>query len=420
MFCGCSSLTEIDVSNFNTFRAVRFSSMFHGCSSVKTLDLSGFYVTNLEETDDMFSLCTSLETIIVATDWENANITFSSNMFSTCSVLVGGNGTAYDASKTDRTYARIDTQSNPGYFSESYSIKLNGQLKTDGNTFYLDISFSNAVLQITDYDITWGTEAIDADMTSDPGNVHFVLKVPAKKLNDSRELMICEKGEAGSLFCHDIAVADYLRRITELYPNTTTEYNTAGSILRYGAYAQKYFNYNTSNYANKNISGYDFSDPFTVIPSSPSVYPSGHPASDYSATAINTLLEGTGATFAGMNLSLDEDITFMMAYKLPSDATGENWSTWSKKADFISKVKSSGYVTLSDDAFSLDDSGKYAIVTIKNINVKKLGTPLFKYDYYGCDLSPEVYLIRTYYNTKSSELLSNTCLSLYDFFNRVK
>ena len=39
-------------------------------------------------------------------------------MFYNCSKLVGGNGTVYDSSNTDATYARIDTAENPGYLTK--------------------------------------------------------------------------------------------------------------------------------------------------------------------------------------------------------------------------------------------------------------------------------------------------------------
>ena len=39
-------------------------------------------------------------------------------MFLGCSTLVGGNGTTYDDSKTDKEYARIDTEETPGYFTK--------------------------------------------------------------------------------------------------------------------------------------------------------------------------------------------------------------------------------------------------------------------------------------------------------------
>jgi len=38
-------------------------------------------------------------------------------MFNGCTSLVGGNGTTYNSSHTDATYARIDRAGTPGYFT---------------------------------------------------------------------------------------------------------------------------------------------------------------------------------------------------------------------------------------------------------------------------------------------------------------
>ena len=38
-------------------------------------------------------------------------------MFSNCTSLVGGNGTTYDSTKTDKSMAVIDTVGTPGYLT---------------------------------------------------------------------------------------------------------------------------------------------------------------------------------------------------------------------------------------------------------------------------------------------------------------
>ena len=38
-------------------------------------------------------------------------------MFTSDTNLVGGNGTTYNGSYRDKTYARIDTEETPGYFT---------------------------------------------------------------------------------------------------------------------------------------------------------------------------------------------------------------------------------------------------------------------------------------------------------------
>ena len=50
--------------------------------------------------------------------WTTANVTDSSDMFKSCTKLVGGNGTVYDSTHIDATYARIDKAENPGYLTK--------------------------------------------------------------------------------------------------------------------------------------------------------------------------------------------------------------------------------------------------------------------------------------------------------------
>ena len=73
----------------------------------------------------MFSRCFALTTIYVSPfdastemGWSTAEVTTALNMFGSCSNLVGGNGTEYSATYKDATYARIDTEETPGYFTD--------------------------------------------------------------------------------------------------------------------------------------------------------------------------------------------------------------------------------------------------------------------------------------------------------------
>ena len=43
MFCGCNSLTNLDLSKFNTQNVTDMNSMFYECNSLKNLDLSKCY-----------------------------------------------------------------------------------------------------------------------------------------------------------------------------------------------------------------------------------------------------------------------------------------------------------------------------------------------------------------------------------------
>ena len=118
MFYGCESLIELDVSNFDTSKVTDMNDMFFKCESLIGLDVSSFDTSNVEDMSDMFDGCENLVTIYASEKFDVKNVTYSDNMFDDCSKLVGGNGTVYDSSKDNKTYARIDKTNEPGYFTD--------------------------------------------------------------------------------------------------------------------------------------------------------------------------------------------------------------------------------------------------------------------------------------------------------------
>ena len=116
MFCG-SQATTLDVSNFDTSKVIYMSWMF-SYSKATTLDISNFDTSNVTNMGSMFRNASNLKTIYVSNKFNTDKVTSSTDMFSDCTKLVGGAGTKYDSTKTDKTYARIDGgTSNPGYFT---------------------------------------------------------------------------------------------------------------------------------------------------------------------------------------------------------------------------------------------------------------------------------------------------------------
>jgi len=76
----------------------------------------------------MFYNCTNLTTIYASTNFVTTGVTNSTNMFYNNTKLKGGNGTSFSSSNIDKTYARIDATSTPGYFSrETTTMLLQGQ-----------------------------------------------------------------------------------------------------------------------------------------------------------------------------------------------------------------------------------------------------------------------------------------------------
>ena len=116
MFSG-SQATTLDVSNFDTSNVTNMSVMF-SYSHATTLDVSNFDTSNVTSMNAMFNSSINLKTIYVSDKFKTGKVTSSNYMFSDSTALVGGAGTKYDSTKIDKTYARIDTASTPGYFTK--------------------------------------------------------------------------------------------------------------------------------------------------------------------------------------------------------------------------------------------------------------------------------------------------------------
>ena len=57
MFNNCSSLKELNLSNFNTNKVTLMIRMFYGCSSLKELNISNFNTNKVNNIDGMFFGC---------------------------------------------------------------------------------------------------------------------------------------------------------------------------------------------------------------------------------------------------------------------------------------------------------------------------------------------------------------------------
>ena len=173
MFCNCSILTSLDVSHFNTSKVTDMRYMFYNCRTLTSLDVSSFNTSKVTNMCAMFLNCKltsldvshfntskvtnmrymfagglNLQTIYVGNDWSTAAVTESSDMFTNCFNLVGGQGTTYNASYVDKTYAHIDGgPSNPGYFTAKNAglrgdVNGDGQVKIDDVTALINLLLS--------------------------------------------------------------------------------------------------------------------------------------------------------------------------------------------------------------------------------------------------------------------------------------
>lgn len=144
LFYGCSGLKEINLQGFDTKNVQSMYQMFSGCGSLEQLDLSSFNTSNVDDMRSMFFNCQKLQTIYVGDEWTTVYVGNSSDMFMGCMKLVGGNGTKCDgfgfSNPIDCTYARVDTNDKPGYFTYKAPAVMIPYVVVDGNllTFYYD------------------------------------------------------------------------------------------------------------------------------------------------------------------------------------------------------------------------------------------------------------------------------------------
>ena len=112
-----NAATTLDVSNFDTSNVTNMSYMFRGSEAI-TIDLSSFNTSKVTDMSSMFYECPNLKTIYTSDKFNTNAVTSSTDMFYNTTNLIGGTGTTYNSSYTDKTYARIDGgTSSPGYFT---------------------------------------------------------------------------------------------------------------------------------------------------------------------------------------------------------------------------------------------------------------------------------------------------------------
>ena len=138
MFYQCIAMTNLDLSNFDTKNVTNMNWMFNASNKLETLDLSSFNTSKVVNMVRMFYNCKKLKTIYVGEDWNAQRVSQTGEMFTNCDSIVGGNGTTYDATHVDKTYAIIDGgEMDPGYltYSGTYAVY---DATTTTLTFYCD------------------------------------------------------------------------------------------------------------------------------------------------------------------------------------------------------------------------------------------------------------------------------------------
>ncbi|MBQ6166854.1 MAG: BspA family leucine-rich repeat surface protein, partial [Muribaculaceae bacterium] len=165
----------------NTSEVTNMAWMFTHCNDLTSLDLSNFNTSNVDRMTCMFYGCYNLRTIYVGNGWSTAAVTYSSDMFTGCTSLVGGQGTTWnDSNPKDKTYAHIDGgPSNPGYFTDK-NAPVAYACYTPSNTtltFYYDNQRSSRTG--TTYDLNTGSNDTGWDTDDTKYNVTKVVFDPS-------------------------------------------------------------------------------------------------------------------------------------------------------------------------------------------------------------------------------------------------
>ena len=139
LFDGASALQEIiGMNQWDTSSGKDFRQVFTGTKLV-VLDLSSFDMSSASYVENMINSNSELTTIYVGDNWnlDPAKLSNSAAMFSGNGKLVGGNGTTYNSSILDATYARVDmpavldadgnviTEAVPGYLTHISDMPVN-------------------------------------------------------------------------------------------------------------------------------------------------------------------------------------------------------------------------------------------------------------------------------------------------------
>lgn len=80
MFCNCTSLTSVDLTNFNMNNITIVNDMFYGCSALTSIDLKNLVHSGVTQVNRFLQNCTNLQHLTVGGDW--STITQSTDCFS--------------------------------------------------------------------------------------------------------------------------------------------------------------------------------------------------------------------------------------------------------------------------------------------------------------------------------------------------
>ena len=142
LFYKCIGISELNLKSFNTSSVTNMSLMFDDCSSLTSLDLSSFNTSNVTNMSFMFLGCSSLTTLNLC-GFNTSNVTNMSSMFCDCSSLTSLDLSSFNTSNVTKMSSmfynclKLQTQINiMNAGTTSYSGMFNGAL-TDPSAYVI-------------------------------------------------------------------------------------------------------------------------------------------------------------------------------------------------------------------------------------------------------------------------------------------
>lgn len=184
------NIVEADVSFIDVSNVKSFAGAFSGAGSLQVVDMSGWDVGKATTTAGMFENDSSLKTVYASPDIAWTSLVDSNNMFSGCTLLVGGLGTGL--SETDASFARVDgTSGTDGYFTPPITVSY---CDPETSKMSAPVRYEHGMVAaaIDSPYIGW---SIDSDMSTaelaageaiayDPENIHDIKLFPAGVFED--------------------------------------------------------------------------------------------------------------------------------------------------------------------------------------------------------------------------------------------
>ena len=157
MFACCTSLTSIDINNFDTSQVADFEYMFYHCDSLTSLDLTNMNTLNNTSVFSMFSSCKLLSTITFGNNFYikpySQYTTGESVANSTCSFGSGKNTSNNIIVSSNREFSELTNAQRAGTWNRnvSFTYTVSAYRSTSGTA---DEDGENAT-----FNIKWATEA---------------------------------------------------------------------------------------------------------------------------------------------------------------------------------------------------------------------------------------------------------------------